>query len=58
MPPFVDRQDAGRLLAEQIQKLGLGGAGLSPIVLGIPRGGVVVAFEVACGIGRNSDPSW
>ncbi len=42
-PSFRDRREAGRLLAERV-------AGLraeSPVVLGLPRGGVPVAAEVA-----------
>jgi putative phosphoribosyl transferase len=40
---FVDRQDAGRQLAEALAGL----KGEDVVVLGIPRGGVVVAAEVA-----------
>lgn len=40
---FMDRRDAGRQLAEQVAKLGL----VEPLVLGLPRGGVPVAAEVA-----------
>ena len=41
---FRDRREAGRLLAEELTSL-RGAEDL--IVLGIPRGGVVVAYEVA-----------
>jgi len=41
---FADRTDAGRQLAE---KLAENGTWESAVVLGIPRGGVVVAAEVA-----------
>ena len=44
MRVFADRQDAGRVLAEKLAKYA-GRNGI--IVLGLPRGGVVVAFEVA-----------
>lgn len=40
---FTDRADAGRQLAERLRHLEFD----SPIVLGLPRGGVVVAYEVA-----------
>jgi putative phosphoribosyl transferase len=40
---FVDRKDAGRRLATRL----LAYQEEEPIVLGLPRGGVVVAFEVA-----------
>jgi predicted phosphoribosyltransferase/predicted alpha/beta-hydrolase family hydrolase len=40
---FLDRRDAGRLLAAQLQPL----RSERPIVLALPRGGVPVALEVA-----------
>src|SRR4051794_31251274 len=43
MKKFADRRAAGRLLGEQCRGLHFDG----PIVLGVPRGGVPVAFEVA-----------
>jgi putative phosphoribosyl transferase len=43
MPRFHDRREAGRALAEQLAKT----RGQGPIVLGIPRGGIAVAHEVA-----------
>ena len=42
---FRDRTDAGRQLAAVLQRAGVGGE--HAIVLGLPRGGVPVAFEVA-----------
>lgn len=42
-PPFLDRRDAGRKLGAALALLGLE----QPIVLGIARGGVIVAEEVA-----------
>ena len=41
--PFENRQDAGRRLAVRLKDLAL----TNPIVLAIPRGGVVVGYEVA-----------
>ncbi|RUM95967.1 phosphoribosyltransferase [Pseudaminobacter arsenicus] len=40
---FRDRQDAGRKLAGELEKLGLA----DPVVLALPRGGVPVAAEIA-----------
>jgi putative phosphoribosyl transferase len=50
--PFADRADAGRVLAEELAPY----AG-SPdvIVLGLPRGGIPVAYEVACALGAPLD---
>ena len=51
MPRFRDRREAGRRLAELLAELSLP----SPLVLGIPRGGVVVADEVASALGAPLD---
>jgi putative phosphoribosyl transferase len=48
---FEDRTDAGRRLAEALGSL----RGDDTIVLGLPRGGVVVAAEVARGLGAPLD---
>lgn len=40
---YTDRKDAGMALAELLGHL----RGADPVVLGLPRGGVVVAYEVA-----------
>jgi putative phosphoribosyl transferase len=47
VPRFADRSDAGRQLGAAVAALGL----VHPIVLGLPRGGVPVADEVALAIG-------
>ena len=49
---FADRRQAGRLLAEQVCRLALP----PPIlVLGLPRGGVPVAYEVARALAAELD---
>lgn len=48
---FRDRRHAGALLAEALAPLALE----APVVLGIPRGGVVVADEVARRLGGTLD---
>ncbi len=42
--PFADRADAGRVLAEELKEYS---GRPDVIVLGLPRGGVPVAYEVA-----------
>ncbi|HLB21973.1 MAG TPA: phosphoribosyltransferase family protein [Solirubrobacteraceae bacterium] len=50
-PAFRDRRQAGRLLAEELHAR----ADRDAIVLGLPRGGVPVAYEVARGLGARLD---
>jgi putative phosphoribosyl transferase len=51
---FADRRDAGRALAEELRPL-VGEPPDEVIVLGLPRGGVVVAAEVAAALGTPLD---
>ncbi|KIZ17098.1 phosphoribosyltransferase [Streptomyces natalensis] len=48
---FTDRTDAGHRLAEALRHL----AGEDPLVLGLPRGGVPVAYQVALALGAPLD---
>jgi putative phosphoribosyl transferase len=50
---FADRVDAGRLLAEALR--GRLPSGVDAVVLGIPRGGVIVAEQVALALGAPLD---
>lgn len=49
--PFADRRDAGRALGERLA----GAVDDDAVVLGLPRGGVVVAAEVAAVLGAPLD---
>ncbi|MFD8966912.1 phosphoribosyltransferase family protein [Streptomyces sp. NPDC059568] len=48
---FVDRTAAGKRLAEELERMDLG----DPVVLGLPRGGIPVAYEVARALGAPLD---
>ena len=52
MRPFRDRREAGRLLAERFDAYA---ANPDVIVLGLPRGGVPVAYEIATRLGVPLD---
>jgi predicted phosphoribosyltransferase len=54
---FADRRDAGRRLAHRLRDLGEQDArpGADVVVLGLPRGGVPVAAEVAAALGAPLD---
>ena len=49
--PFLDRVDAGRILAHRLRHLQTENV----VVLGLPRGGVPVALQVALGLGAPLD---
>jgi putative phosphoribosyl transferase len=51
-PPFRDRPHAGRALGDALRERW---AGTRPLVLGLPRGGVPVAAEVADALGAPLD---
>jgi predicted phosphoribosyltransferase len=49
--PFADRRAAGQFLARELKHV----AGEDTIILGLPRGGVPVAYEVAMALGGPLD---
>src|SRR6476469_9068501 len=48
---FTDRYDAGRRLATVLERHRVE----HPLVLGLPRGGVVVGYEIATALGAELD---
>lgn len=53
---YTDRTQAGRVLARHLADAGIDGSGATDVVvLGLPRGGVVVAAEVAARLGVKAD---
>src|SRR5688500_5532214 len=48
---FADRYDAGRRLALELQRHRVE----HPLVLGLPRGGVIVGYEIAAALGCDLD---
>ena len=52
---FIDRRDAGRHLAAALTALSERRPFDSPVVMGLPRGGVPVAAEVAAALGAPLD---
>jgi predicted phosphoribosyltransferase len=55
MRGYRDRRDAGRVLAKAVTRRLGRQPGPDPLVLGLPRGGVPVAAEVATAIGGELD---
>lgn len=51
MTVYADRRDAGRRLAERLAAQ----AGVRPVVVGMPRGGLVIAAEIADALGAPLD---
>jgi putative phosphoribosyl transferase len=51
MTRFQDRRDAGRQLAERLAQTALN----DPVVLGLPRGGILVAAEIAAALNAPLD---
>ena len=45
--PFLDRADAGKRLASLLAGQQATGRGAGTVVLGLPRGGIPVAYEIA-----------
>jgi len=52
---FLDRSDAGRQLVASVRDVLPADESGDPLVLGLPRGGVVVAAELASGLGAELD---
>ena len=50
-PIFQDRQDAGLQLAAALERF----RSSNPLILALPRGGVPVAFEIACALEAELD---
>lgn len=48
---FADRTEAGRLLADRVARLNL----RAPVVLGLPRGGIPIAREIAARFGVSAE---
>jgi len=49
--PFTDREEAGKLLGRELMEY----RGQNVVVLGIPRGGIVLAREIARALGSDID---